>query len=65
MQSLHLVSEAVDDLSIGDVWLLAAGPSVVPYLQMLHCSWQLADDSSSNKTVWHADLACVMLISSE
>ena len=54
MQSLQLVSEAVDNVGIDDVCIELSGPGVVvPCLQMLHCSWQLAGESSSNKTVWH------------
>ena len=58
MQSSQLVSEVVDDVDINDVdiddvSIEESGPGMASYLQMLHCSWQLADESSSNKTVWH------------
>ena len=54
MQSLQLVSEAVDPVGIDDVCIEVSGRGVVaPYLQRLHCSWQLDDKFSSNKTAWH------------
>ena len=53
MQSLQLVSEAVDPVGIDDVCIVSGRGVVAPYLQRLHCSWQLDDEFSSSKTAWH------------